>query len=119
MSTSPARRLIAAYASLTALLNVFVLLPGNPDYSSEWGFVGSVAIQGAVIWWLWHGSPFAWLIALTFDLLTVVSLLFIQPEVEVGVILLAVFSMAQVGILVARPMTAFVWSRRETPAATS
>jgi hypothetical protein len=116
VTTSPAGRLIAAYLGVTALLNLSVLLPGNPDYSSGWGFVGSVSIQAAVIWWLWHGSPFAWLIALTFALLTVVSFLLIQPKVEASLILVAVFCIAQAGILVARPITAFVWSRTDMPA---
>jgi hypothetical protein len=122
VSTSPARRLIAAYAGITGLLNLSVLLPGNPDYSSGWGFVGSVVIQAAVIWWLWHGSPVAWLIALAFALLAVVSLLLVgafAEEVEVGVILLAAFCIAQAGILATRPILAFVWSRKETPAASS
>jgi hypothetical protein len=78
-----------------------------------------LAIQGAVIWWLWHGSPFAWLIALTFALFTLVSFPLIQPKVEASLILAAFFCIAQVGILVARPIPAFVWSRRETPAPSS
>jgi hypothetical protein len=119
VTTSPARRLVAAYVGVTALLNLSVLLPGNPDYSSGWGLVGSVAIQAAVIWWLWRGSPVAWFIALGFALFTVVSLALFgafTEEVELSVILVAVFCIAQAGILLARPITDFVWSGREIPA---
>jgi hypothetical protein len=36
--------------------------------------------------------------------------------VEASLILVAVFCIAQAGILVARPITAFIWSRTDTPA---
>jgi hypothetical protein len=119
VTSSSARRLIAAYAGVTALLNLSIWLPGNPEYSSVRAFIGSVAVQALVIWRLWHGSSIAWLIAVTFAVLAVVSLFVIGAEAEVGIILLAVFCIAQAGILATRPVMAFVWSRRQTPAASS
>jgi hypothetical protein len=94
------------------------LLPGNP-HSTVWGFVGAVVIQTLVVWRLWHGSPLAWLFALASAVLTVAALFLMAPPTEVSVILLAVFSMAQAGILATRPITAFVWSRPETSVASS
>jgi hypothetical protein len=119
VTATPAHRLIAGYAGVTALLNLFVLLPGEPGYSSAGGIVGSAAIQAAVIWWLWRGSPFAWLFALAFALLTIVSLVLMGAGTGVGVILLAALCVAQAGILLTRPVLAFVWSHRDTPAPAS
>jgi hypothetical protein len=112
----PAHRLIAAYAGVTALLNAFALLPGDPGFSSAGGFVGSAVIQAAVIWWLWRGSHFAWVIAFLFAFLTIVSLVLMEAGTEIGVILLSAFCVAQIGILLTRPVLDFVWSDRETPA---
>jgi hypothetical protein len=58
-----ARRLIVAYAALLALLDLSVLLPGNP-YSSGWGFICSMAIQALIVWRLCRGSVVAWSVAL-------------------------------------------------------
>jgi hypothetical protein len=52
---SRARQLIFAYAGVLVLLNLSVLLPGNPDYGSGWnGAAASLAIQGLIVWRLWH-----------------------------------------------------------------
>jgi hypothetical protein len=93
---------------LVALLNLSALLPGNPDYSSGWGFVGSAVIQAFVVWRLWHGSPLAWLFAFVSAALTVVTLFSMAPGTEIGVILLGALSIAQAGILATRPITTFV-----------
>lgn len=109
MTTSPARRLVVAYAALTGLLDLAVLLPGNPHYSSAWGLIGAVGIQTLIVWRLWHGSPLAWLVALAFAAFTVVTLPLMDPGLEVGVVLFFVLSTAQAVVLCARPVRASVW----------
>jgi hypothetical protein len=118
MTTSHARRLILVYTALLALLDLSVLLPGNPR-STVLGFVGAVVVQTLVVWRLWHHSPFAWLFALGSAVLTVVALFLMAADAEVGVILLYVFSIAQAALLCTRPIRAFVWSRPEAPLASS
>jgi hypothetical protein len=113
---SPARRLIVAYAVLLALLDLSVLLPGNP-HSTAWGFVGAVVVQALIVWRLWRRSPLAWFFGLALAVLTVVALFLMAADAETGVILLYVFSLTQAGILCTRPITAFVWSRPGTPLA--
>ena len=98
MTTSPGRRLISAYGALLALLDLTVLLPGNP-YTTVWGFVGAVAIQTLIVWGLWHGSTVSWLVAMFFAAGGVVTILLMGPLVEVGVILMFVLSFAQTAIL--------------------
>jgi hypothetical protein len=102
------------YTALLALLDLSVLLPGNPS-STLRGFVGGLLVQTLLVWGLWHGSPFAWLVAFALAVLTVVALFLMAADVEVGAVLLGVFSIAQAGILCTRPITAFVWPRSETP----
>jgi hypothetical protein len=108
MSTSLARRLIVGYAVVVALLDLSALVPGNPDFTSFWGFLGAVGIQMLIVWRLWCGSSAAWLVAMALAALTVVSIPLIEPGVEVGVILTFVLSAAQVAILWTRPVLAFV-----------
>jgi hypothetical protein len=98
MTTSPARRLIVTYAALLALLDLSVLLPGNP-YSSVWGFIGAVGVQTLIVWRLWHGSSISWLFAMAFAAGNVLTISLMQPPVEVGVILMFVLSIAQAAIL--------------------
>ena len=51
MPPSRARQLIFAYAGVLVLLNLSVLLPGNPDYESGWkGAAASLAIQALIVW---------------------------------------------------------------------
>jgi hypothetical protein len=118
MTTSSPRGLIALYATLAVMLDLSVLLPGNP-YSSAWGFLGAVVVQALVVWRLWHGSPIAWLFGLLSALLAVASVFLASASTDIGTILFAFFSLAQAGILVAPPITTFVWLRRETPAAST
>jgi hypothetical protein len=113
MATSPARRLILFYAALLALLDLSVLLPGNP-HSTFWGFIGGVVVQMLLVWRLWHGS-LAWFLAFALAVLTVVSIVLTAAEAETGVILLLVFSLGQAVILCTPPITAFVWGRPKTP----
>jgi hypothetical protein len=98
MITSLAHRFVVAYAILLALLDLDVLLPGNP-YSSVREFVLAVGVQALVIWRLWHGSSLAWLVAMLFAAGAILTLLLMQPPMEAGVILEFVLSVAQVLIL--------------------
>jgi hypothetical protein len=104
MTVVSARRLIVAYAALLALFDLVVLLPGNP-FSSRGEFVAAVAVQTLVVWRLWHRSSLAWLVAMAFVAAgQVVMIVLMQPELEVGVILDFVLSIAQAAIL------AILWS---------
>jgi hypothetical protein len=98
MPDSSARQFVVAYAILTALINLSVLLPGNPSTSVR-GFVVSLGIQALIAWRLWHRSSLAWLIAMLFAVGTVVSLVLMQLPLEAGVILMFVLSVVQVLIL--------------------
>ena len=109
MSISPGRRLVVGYAAVTALLDLSVLLPGNMDFSSGWGFVGSVVIQMLIVWRLWHGSSAAWVLAMAFAALALLSLALMKPPVEIDTVLLVVLSVALVATLAARPVVAFIW----------
>ena len=84
MTDSSARQFVVAYAILMALIDLPVLLPGNP-YTSVRGFVVSVGVQALVAWRLWHGSSLAWLIAMLFAVGTVVSLVLMQLPPEASV----------------------------------
>jgi hypothetical protein len=107
MATLPVRRLIVAYAILLALFDLSILLPGNP-YSSVGEFIGAVGVQAVVVWRLWHGSSISWLLAMAFAAGMVVTIPLMQPTLEIGVILVFVFSIAQVTVLWTRPIKAFV-----------
>ena len=98
MTFSLGRRFVVAFTILVALLDLSVLLPGNP-YTSVGGFLGVVGIQGLIVWRLWHGSSLAWLVAMLFAAGSVVTLVLMQPPLEAGVILMFVLSLAQVLIL--------------------
>lgn len=115
MRISPARRLIVGYAAVTALVDLSAFLPGGLDFSSFWGFVGAVVIQMLIVWRLWYGSSAAWLIAIAFAALTLVTLALMGPEAEIGIVLLFVVSGAQVVILWMRPVRALVWRFRTAP----
>ncbi|SRR6266581_5198885 len=111
------RRALFVYATLVLLLNVAVALPGNPYYSSAWGFVGSILLQSLLVWGVWRGSSLAWCLAFATALLTVVALALIGGPYDLGTILVVVISIAQTTVLAAPPITGFIWPRRETPAA--
>jgi hypothetical protein len=99
MTTLPfGRRFVLAYAILMALFNLSVLLPGNP-VSSNGEFIVAVGVQALVVWRLWHGSSLSWLLAMFFAAGYVVTIVLMQPTLEVGVILTFVLSVAQVLIL--------------------
>jgi len=116
VTTSPARRLILIYVALSVLLYLFALLPGNPEYSSVWSFVGWVVFEALVVWRLWHGSLLAWLISFGAAVLTVIGLVLMAAPVEFGTIFILVVAIVQ-GITLASPsLLSFVWSAGETPA---
>jgi hypothetical protein len=102
-----AHRLVVAYATLLALFDLAVLLPGNPISSVE-EFIVAVAVQALIVWRLWHGSSFAWLFAMVFALGYIVTLVGMQPSLEVGVALTYVLAVAQAAILWSRPIKALV-----------
>ncbi len=109
-----ARRLVLIYAALTVLLNVAGLLPGNPDYSSPWGFVGSVLIQALIVWRLWHGSGIAWALGLLMALLALfATVLSGMPSSEVGFDLFALVLFAQAGVLSVLPVAGLTSLRRQ------
>ena len=93
------RRLIFVYAALVVLLNLSVLLPGNPDYTSLWGLVASVTVQGLVVWGLWRQSALAWGFALLVALLTPLSIYLMAAPWEIGVILVTIVSLLQTVVL--------------------
>jgi hypothetical protein len=114
MPPSRARQLIFAYVGVLVLLNLSVLLPGNPDYQSGWkGAAASLAIQALIVWRLWHHSPLAWFVGVALPLLTIVSLVLMAATIEVGTVLLILFSVAQIAILCTPPLRAFI--RPEPP----
>lgn len=118
MPPSHARQLILAYAGVLVLLNLSVLLPGNPDYGSGWKrAVASLAIQALIVWRLWHRSPLAWVAGVGLSLLTIVSLVLMAATMDVGTFLLIVFSVVQVAILCTPPFRAFIWSEPPRPVA--
>jgi hypothetical protein len=118
MPPSRARQLIFAYLGVLVLLNLSVLLPGNPDYESGWkGAVASLAVQALIVWRLWHRSSLAWFAGVALPLLTIVSLVLMAATTGVGVVLLILFSVAQVAILCTSPLRAFIRSEPPSPIA--
>jgi hypothetical protein len=112
MSRSSWRRLVVAYAAVAALFHLSVLLPGNPQ-TSFWGSVSAAGVQALIIWRLWHASATAWLLAMLFAVGTAVTLLLMQPPMEMSVILVLVLSVAQTAIL--GTYAAFIWRVARPP----
>ena len=92
------RWFVLAYAILLALFDLSVLLPGNP-VSSNREFIVAVGVQALVVWRLWHGSSLSWLLAMFFAAGYVVTIVLMQPTLEIGVIWTFVLAIAQVLIL--------------------
>jgi hypothetical protein len=92
------RRFVLGYATLVALFDLSVLLPGNP-VSSNQEFIVAVGVQALVVWRLWHGSSLSWLLAMVFAAGYIVTIVLMQPTLEAGVIFTFVLSVAQVLIL--------------------
>jgi len=114
--SSPARELIVAYASIVALLNIWVFLPGGADFGSTASVAAGVAIQALIVWRLWHGSEIAWLFGLGGAVLALLSMILVGIGGDVGLIVLSAFFFAQAVILCTPPLLSFVWSK---PARTS
>ena len=116
MPPSRARQLIFAYAGVLVLLNLSVLLPGNPDYESGWnGAAASLAIQALIVWRLWHRSSLAWYAGIAIPLLMIGSLVLMAATMEAGIVLLILVSVAQVAILCMPPLRAFIRSEPPKP----
>jgi hypothetical protein len=122
MTTSPARRLIVAYAALTLLLDLSVFLPGGLVYEGGpwgvWGLIALVGFQALVVWPLWHeGSSdrdVAWLFAVAFAALYVAMTVMQTPLATA--VLWFVLSISQLAILWTSPIRAFVWAVGDSPA---
>jgi hypothetical protein len=111
-------RLLAAYLALTVLLNVVVLLPGDElSFSSTWGLLVSLAVQGLLVWRLTHGSVIAWLVALFFALGGVASAFLTAAPLDVSVAFFVLVCLAQAVVLVLLWVGGFLRSGRPAPPA--
>jgi hypothetical protein len=109
------RRVVVAYAMLWALLDLVILLPGNPTFSSRWGLVGALLIQSLLVWGLAYGSVLAWAFGLLMALGAVASVSLVGPPIGATEVLFAVVCVVQAGVLLTPPLLGLVWSKRETP----
>lgn len=117
---SSVRRLIVAYAALSALLDLIAAFPGsNPSFSSVWGLVATVLIQSLLIWRLSRGSVIAWWFCLFLAIWPLVAIALMGAGLGPALVLVRVVFVAQTGVLLAPPLRAFVRShhRRTPPAA--
>jgi hypothetical protein len=119
VTTSPARRLILAYAALAALWFAYVALPGGVRYPSPGQATFWAAVDALVVWRLWHGSALACVFALVVDLLAVVLVALSSINLGTTEILVIAFSAAQLMILVSGPVRRHVWSGPRRQAAAS
>jgi hypothetical protein len=111
-------RAVVVYAALWGVLDLVVLLPGDSvSFSAGWGFVGSILIQGLLVWRLARGSALAWTFGLLMSLGAVASLFLMAASVDVALTLIAVVCLAQAGVLLTPPM--LVLSRRQPPPASA
>jgi len=97
---SSVRRLVVAYSALWALIDLVAVLPGsNLGFSSVWGFVGSLLVQGLLVWRLSLGSSLAWGSGLFTALGSVVFLGLTGPTIGVAEILFVILCLAQAVVL--------------------
>jgi hypothetical protein len=113
-----ARRQIIAYGILALLFDLVIWLPGDPFYATTQSFFVNVAFQGIIVWRLWHRSRTAWVLAFLVALLTI-PLIGLAMRVEAGEAALIVVSIAQVLVLTASSIWAYVWSSGRVTAASS
>jgi hypothetical protein len=118
-TSSTVRRLLVVYAVLTALLDLVVLLPGNPTFSSGWGLVGAVLVQIVLVWQLARGSVTAWALGLLFAVGGGASVAVIGPPIGATEILFVIACLAQAAVLLTRPLRELVFSPRPTGAASA
>ena len=111
--------LVVAYAVLWALFDLLALLPGNPSFSSDWGLVGALLIQGLLVWRLFYGSTLAWALGLIMALGTGASMVLVGPPFGATEVLFAVVCLAQVGVLLTPPLRGLIWPHRPTPPASA
>ena len=116
MRVSSVPRLLVVYGLLWVLLDVVVLLPGDSaSFSSGWGLVGSVLIQGLLVWRLARGSSLAWMFALLMALGAVASVFLMAAPFDLAFTFIVVVCLAQAGVLLAPSVRGLV--RRTPPAA--
>jgi hypothetical protein len=115
---SSVRRLVVAYALLSALLDLIAAVPGsNPSFSSAWGLVATVLIQCLLIWRLSLGSAVAWWFGLFLAIWPLLAIALMGVGLGLTLVLVRVVFVAQAGVLLAPPLRAFVRSHRHTPPA--
>jgi hypothetical protein len=110
-------RWLVAYAVLLALLDLVVLLPGNPYFASTWGAIGAVAFQAWLVWRLDHGSGLAWGLGLLTSLGSLPFVVLQGSPIGVTETLFVIVCLAQAWVLLSPPVRALVWPRRDTPPA--
>ena len=113
------RRVVVVYAVLWGLLDLVVLLPGNPTFTSGWGLGGALLIQGLLVWRLAYGSVLAWAFGLLMALGAVASVSLVGAPIGVTEILFAVVCLVQAGVLLTPPLLGPVWSNRQAPPAST
>jgi hypothetical protein len=113
VTRSPARRLILAYAAITALWYLYAFLPGGVEYPTNGQAIFWLVLDALIVWRLWLGSAGAWLVALGLALLSLLLVIFFAPGFELSPLLLLAGSLAQLAILTSHPVRAYVWSRRK------
>jgi hypothetical protein len=84
-----------------------------------WRLVGSVLIQGLLVWRLARGSALAWTLGLFMALGAVASLFLQAAPFGVAVSIIVVVCLAQAGVLLTPPLLGLVWSQRRTPPASA
>lgn len=117
MTLSPVHRLVVAYAVLWALLEVALLLPGSHLSSTFWGTVGRLAVEALIVWGLWRGSRFAWVIGFLMATSTALGIFLAAyggPMNTADTLFVAV-CVAQVAVLCTPPLLGFFWSRETSP----
>lgn len=117
-ASSVVRKAVAIYAGLFALLDLVVLLPGDPSFSRG-GLVGSLLIQGLLVWRLSYGSVLAWAFGLLIALGGVASIFLAAIPFDLDVTLIVILCLAQAAVLLAPPLRRVVWPTRRTPPASA
>jgi len=112
-----ARRQIIAYGILAGLLDLVIWLPGDPFYESTRSFLATATFQVLIVWRLWHRSRPAWVLAFLVALLSILLLGVLR--LEFGTAAELVVLVAQVLVLTASSIWAYVWSTGRVPAASS
>ena len=111
MLTLPARPLILCCGAALALFDLVALLPGNPGVPSPFGLLAMVAIQALLVWFLLRRSEVAWLLAVLWSSLYVVSFVLVGGPYDTTFTISAVLALVQVGFLCTPPVLAHVFGK--------